>query len=166
MTGCHPPPAAPVAIAPFAAHHADAVLHVIGSVFAEYGMTFDPAGYDDDLVDVEAHYPGHGGWFSVLTDGGRVVGTVAAVPRDGSTWELKRLYLLPGYRGRGRGRALIEHALGRARDAGCRDVVAWSDVRLETAHAVYVRLGFERIGERTLDDIDRSRELGFRKVLG
>jgi putative acetyltransferase len=154
-----------LSIEPFAAPHADAVLHVIGSVFAEYGMTFDPAGYDDDLLDVEAHYRAHGGWFSVLVDGGRVVGTVAAVPRDGSTWELKRLYLLPEYRGRGQGRALIEHALARARAAGGRDAVAWSDVRLETAHHVYVRLGFEPIGRRTLEDIDRSVELGFRLAL-
>jgi phage gp45-like len=34
-----------------------------------------------------------------------------------------------------------------------------------TAHQVYVRLGFERFGERTTDDIERSREYGFRKVL-
>jgi hypothetical protein len=43
------------------------------------------------------------------------------------------------------------------------EAIAWSDVRLETAHQVYDRLGFERIGERVIEDIDRSREYGFRK---
>lgn len=152
-------------IEPFAAVHAPGVLHVIGLVFAEYGMTFDPADFDADLLDVEHSYLARGGWFSVLTDAGRVVGTVAALPKDEGTVEIKRLYLLPEYRGRGHGRALMEHALARARGAGCRVAVAWSDARLETAHRVYDRLGFDRIGERVLDDIDRSREYGFSRRL-
>jgi hypothetical protein len=59
----------------------------------------------------------------------------------------------------------MERVLGWARAAGFDEAIAWSDVRLETAHIVYDRLGFERIGERQLEDIDRSRELGFSKRL-
>jgi putative acetyltransferase len=154
-----------LSIEPFATHHSPGILEVIGSVFAEYGMTFDPAGFDDDLLDIEGHYLARGGWFSVLTDDSHVVGTVAAVPRDGGVCEMKRLYLLPEYRGQGRGRSLMEHVLARAREAGYREVIAWSDVRLETAHRVYARLGFAHIGERVIDDIDQSREYGFRKLL-
>lgn len=149
---------------PFAPPHAAGVLDVIGLVFAEYGMTFDPPGFDADLLDVERHYAGRG-WFSVLIDGGRVVGTVAAAPKGEDVAELKRVYLLAEYRGRGLGRALIEHAIERARAAGFREMVAWSDVRLQTAHQVYDRLGFERIGERVIDDIDHSHEYGFKKSL-
>ncbi len=154
-----------LSIVPFAAQDASSVLDVIGSVFAEYGMTFDPQNYDSDLLDIERHYAGSGGEFYVLVDQGRVVGTVAAVPKDAATAEVKRLYLLPEYRGRGQGRALLEHILDRIRQAGHREAIAWSDVRLETAHKVYDRLGFERIGERVLDDIDQSHEYGFRKSL-
>ena len=140
------------------------MLAVIGSVFAEYRMTFDPPGFDSDLLDVPRHYA-EPGWFSVLTDEGRVVGTVAAVHKGSGACEIKRLYLLPALRGRGHGRALLEHALARAKAAGYREAIAWSDVRLETAHAVYDHLGFDRIGLRTLDDIDQSREYGFKKTL-
>jgi putative acetyltransferase len=154
-----------LAIEPYAPGHAAGVRQVIGSVFAEYGMTFDPPGFDADLADIEGVYAGRGGWFAVLTDAGRVVGTVGFLPHRPGEGEIKRLYLLPEYRGRGRGRALIEHALERARQSGCHEVTAWSDARLETAHQVYRRLGFDRIGERQLDDIDQSRELGFRKRL-
>jgi putative acetyltransferase len=153
------------AIEPFSPPHAAAVLDVIGAVFAEYGMTFDPSDFDSDLLDIPRHYADRGGWFTVLTDDGRVVGTVAAVPKDAGACEIKRLYLLPQYRGRGLGRALMEHILDRAREAGFREAVAWSDVRLETAHQLYHRLGFERIGERDIDDIDQSHELGFLKRL-
>jgi putative acetyltransferase len=154
-----------LSIEPFAPVHASAVVEVIGAVFVEYGMTFDLSDYDDDLLDIEAHYTARGGWFSVLTDGGRVVGTVAAVPREAGACEVKRLYLLPEYRGRGQGRALMEHVLRQVREGGYHLVIAWSDERLETAHRVYERLGFDRIGERRLEDIDRSREYGFAKRL-
>ena len=156
-----PGPTSRPAIEAFAPPHAAAVLDVIGTVFAEYGMTFDPSDFDSDLLDIPGHYAGRGGWFAVLTDAGRVVGTVAAVPKDAATCEIKRLYLLREYRGRRLGRTLMEHILERVRGARYREAVAWSDVRLETAHQVYDRLGFERIGERDLDDIDRSHELGF-----
>jgi putative acetyltransferase len=152
-------------IVSFAPSHAAGVLDVIGSVFAEYGMTFDPNDYDSDLLDIDGHYARMGGAFYVLVDRDRVVGTVAAVPTDATTAEVKRLYLLPEYRGRGQGRALLELILDRIRQGGHREAIAWSDVRLETAHKVYDRLGFERIGERVIDDIDQSHEYGFRKSL-
>lgn len=145
-------------------HHAEA-LALIGAVYAEYGMTFEPAGWDRDLRDIAGYYEARGGAFWVLLDSRRVAGTVAMVPLDPMTVEMKRVYLRRDYRGRGFGRALLEHAIRWAAGAGHRSVVAWSDVRLIHAHPVYDRLGFRRIGERTVDDADRSRELGFEKDL-
>lgn len=142
-------------------HHAEA-LALIGAVYAEYGMTFEPEGFDRDLRDIPGYYSGA---FWVLVDGARVVGTVAVVPVEAAMAEMKRVYLHPEYRGRGFGRALLEHAIRWAADAGHRTVVAWSDVRLVHSHPVYERLGFERFGERITDDLDRSREIGFRKNL-
>ena len=148
---------------PFEASHAPAVLDVIGAVFREYAMTFDPLGFDADLTDVRRYYLERGGRFWVLVDDGRVVGTVAVVPSGRVACEIKRLYLLPEYRGRGLGRALLEQTLDWATASGYRHIVAWSDARLTTAHGVYERMGFTRFGERTADDADQSREYGFRK---
>lgn len=156
--------AAPL-IAPAAPEHHAAALALIGDVYAEYGMTFEPDGFDRDLRDIAGAYGARGGAFWVLLDAGRVVGTVAMSPLGDGTVEMKRVYLHRDYRGRGFGRALLEHALRWAAGAGHRAVVAWSDVRLVHAHPVYDRLGFERIGERVVDDADRSHELGFRKRL-
>ena len=150
---------------PFEASHATAVLDVIGAVFREYAMTFDPSGFDTDLTDIRRSYLERGGRFWVLVDDDRVVGTVAVVPTGRVACEIKRLYLLPGYRGRGLGRALMEQPLGWAAASGYRHIVAWSDARLTTAHGVYERMGFGRFGERTVEDADRSREYGFRKEL-
>jgi putative acetyltransferase len=148
-------------IVPFQDSHAAGVLDVIAAVFREYAMTFDPSGFDTDLRDVPRYYSEHGGAFWVLEETGLVVGTVAVVPTAPTACEVKRLYLLPGYRGRGFGRALVERVLEWATASGRTTVVAWSDVRLATAHAVYERMGFVRCGERSVEDIDRSRELGF-----
>ena len=150
---------------PFAAQHAEDVLHVIGSTFLEHGMVFDLPGYDSDLLDIPRHYLAAGGAFVVLVDAGRVVGTAGGIPRPDGVYEIKRVYLLPGYRGRGHGRALVEHIMARAVEAAAREVIAWSDVRLGVAHQVYERLGFQRFGERITDDIEHSREYGFRKIV-
>lgn len=155
-----------VRLVPFSREHAAGVVDVIASVFAEYAMTFDPADYDADLQDIEASYLARGGIFAVLLDTGRVVGTVAALPHGPTDSEIKRLYLLPAYRGRGHGRRLLQHVLEWARERGHRRAVAWSDVRLQTAHEVYRRMGFATIGERVCDDIDRSCEIGFQLDVG
>jgi len=81
---------------PFEASHATAVLDVIGAVFREYAMTFDPSGFDADLTDIRRSYLERGGRFWVLVDDDRVVGTVAVVPTGRVACEIKRLYLLPG----------------------------------------------------------------------
>jgi putative acetyltransferase len=153
------------AIVPFETSHAPAVLDVIGAVFREYAMTFDPSGFDADLTDIRGYYLERGGRFWVLVDDGRVVGTVAVIPSGPLACEIKRLYLFPEYRGRGLGRALMERTLDWATASGYRHIVAWSDVRLTTAHSVYERMGFGRFGERTVEDADRSREYGFRREL-
>lgn len=149
------------AIMPFAPDHADVVVTVIHRVFDEYGMTFELAAYDADLQDIDAHYVRRNGMFSVLIEDGQLIGTVGAVPRDAGDFEIKRLYLLPEHRGRGYGRRLLQHVIDWARARGHRRAIAWSDVRLETAHQVYLRFGFAQFGERRCDDIDRSVEYGF-----
>jgi putative acetyltransferase len=154
-----------VAIVPFTGSHAPGVLEVIGSVFAEYGMTFEPDGFDQDLRAIGDHYFARRGWFAVMVDDCRVVGTVGALPQAGRVCEIKRLYLRPEYRGRGYGAALMAYITTWARQAGFEMVVAWSDARLALAHLMYERLGFERFGERILEDADRSREYGFRKAI-
>jgi GNAT superfamily N-acetyltransferase len=128
-------------------------------------MTFEPDGYERDLRDIRGVYLEGGGMFSVLVDGGRVVGTVAALPHEEATAEVKRFYLDAAYRGRGWGRALMDHVERWAAAAGFQRVEAWSDARLTRAHVVYQRLGYRRIGERRIDDVDQSTEYGFEKRL-
>ena len=152
-------------IVPFEARHVDAILALIGSVFAEYGLTFDPSGYDADLTRIEMKYRDAGGDFWVLEEDGRVVGTVAVVPLSTAEVEVKRVYLDASLRGQGWGRRLVEHTLAWARARGHERVRLWSDVKFTRAHVMYERLGFVRTGIRDCEDLDHSREHGYEMPL-
>ena len=154
-----------LSIVPFEARHVDAILALIGSIFAEYGLTFDPAGYDADLTRIEKKYRGAGGDFWVLENDGRVVGTVAVVPLSSDEVEIKRVYLDASLRGQGWGSRLVEHALAWARGHGHRRARLWSDVKFARAHVMYERLGFVRTGIRDCEDLDHSQEHGYEMPL-
>jgi putative acetyltransferase len=152
-------------LVPFEEQHGPGVLRLIGGVFAEYGLTFDPAGYDADLTRIPGKYFRVGGAFWVLEEDGCVVGTIGVVPVSATEIEIKRVYLDPSLRGQGLGRALVEHALSWASASGHTRVRLWSDVKFTRSHVMYERLGFVRTGIRDCDDLDQSREYGFEKSL-
>ena len=152
-------------IVPYEERHGRGVLSLIGDVFVEYGLTFEPAGYDADLTRILATYHEPGGGFWVLEHEDRVAGTVGVLPLSPSEAEIKRVYLKAALRGQGWGRALVEHALQWARARGHLKVVLWSDVKFERSHVMYERLGFARTGIRDCHDLDQSREYRFEKSL-
>ncbi len=143
-----------------------AVIHLIGRVFDEYGLLFDPAAEVPDLVAFARHYTGFRGAFFVVRDAGRVVGSVGVERLDASTAELHRLYLDPPLRGRGLGRTLVETILNWCRTERIGQLVLWSDTRFDRAHVLYERLAFHRTGERALPgDINQTREYRYERTV-
>lgn len=159
---------------------------VVKAVFDEYGLTWDPDAYHRDLFTVRETYLDTGGMFSVLvlgeqladeapSHGGNpasavprpgqrrteVIGTVGGFDR-GDAAEIERLYLLAEHRGRGHGRAMVEHFVRWASGRRFDRLIAWSDKRFENAHGLYQRLGFRLVGDRICPgDPDESPEWGF-----
>ena len=152
------------AIVPFEPRHTPGVLALIGGIFAEYRLTFEPAGYDADLTRIGTAYR-DGAFWVLEDDDGAVLGTVAVVPVSPSEVEIKRVYLDVSLRGRGWGRALVEHAMAWAAVHGHTRVRLWSDVKFQRSHLMYERLGFVRTGIRDCEDADQSQEYGFEKPL-
>jgi putative acetyltransferase len=141
-----------------------AVMLLIGRVFAEYGLLLMPAFEVPDLLRFDAHYTAPRGAFWVVRAEGRVVASVGVDRIDERTAELHRLYVDASLRGRGIGQALVETVLDWARDQGIARLVLWSDTRFENSHRLYRRLGFEQLGERTVEgDINASREYRFER---
>jgi GNAT superfamily N-acetyltransferase len=52
----------------------------------------------------------------------------------------------PQHQGHGIGRAMIQHAMDLAKDAGCYKLVLSSNLKRPNAHAFYEAIGFERHG--------------------
>jgi putative acetyltransferase len=96
-----------------------------------------------DMDDYQRTYCDNDGIFLVVTDEGQVIGTGAVRRIDGETCELKRLWLLFEYHGRGIGYRMMQELLTFARQKG------YTRMRLETdrddqsrAYGFYKRLGF------------------------
>jgi len=140
------------------------VIDLIARVYAEYpGCVLDVEREEPGLAAPASRFDR----FWVLVDeADRVRGTVACALYPDHA-ELKKLYLDARARGAGSGRRLIELVETEARAAGLPRIELWSDLRFETAHAVYLRLGYRATGRtRDLHDLSHTTEAHFVKALG
>ncbi len=109
----------------------------------EYAAEWEARGVLADMEDVQKNYFENGGVFLVMVSGGKIVGTGAFQGYAERACILRRIALLPKYRGQGLGYALMQELLRLAREMGYRKMCLWTD-RYKTARAVglYHRLGF------------------------
>lgn len=86
-----------------------AAADVIRSVLAEYGLGWEPAGADRDVLEVESCYLAAGGEFWVIEQQNTLIGTSAYYPiaRGHKAVEIRKMYLVPEARGQGLGRFLL-----------------------------------------------------------
>ena len=140
------------------------VIDLIGRVFVEYGLIFDPPVEVGDLFNFASHYAPPRGAFFVVRDGDRIAGSIGIERIDERAAEIHRLYLDVHLRGQGMGRALVEVCLAWCRAEGIPHLVLWSDTRFDRSHVLYTRLGFEQTGIREVyGDINDSHEYRFER---
>ena len=83
--------------------------------------------------------------FYIVECQGRIAGMGGLRTVRPGVAEMKRVYLRPEFRGQGRGRALVERLLADARLLGFHTMFLDTAPTLETAIALYRRLGFAEI---------------------
>ena len=141
------------------------VIVLLARIWEEYRFVWNPELEFPDLFTFDAHYvPPRGAFWVIPDELGRVVGSIGVQRVDASTAEIRRLYLDAHLRGRGLGRALVEEVLAWCREQGISRLVLWSDTRFEHSHRLYERMGFVRLGQRTVEnDPNDSREYRYER---
>ena len=109
-----------------------------------------------DMDDIGRNYFENGGSFLIMLEDGEMICTGAIRKWEDEVCELKRLWLLNEYHGRGLGYRILQELLSVAREMGYQRVWLQTDpIAQSRALEFYRRLGFHEIpryGERT-DDI-------------
>jgi len=103
---------------------------------------------DMGFQNVEAELANFPDGFEILLlakEGNTPIGAVGLKEHDARTCEMKRLYVLPEAQGTGAGRALCETLVIEARKHGYKTMLLDSLRRLQSAVALYKKLGFQEI---------------------
>lgn len=117
----------------------------------ELGKVARPDGYSDageDVRDIRRAYAEPNRlWVADLPDA-PVIGMVGLRPSNTHAAELCRLRVLPDYRNRGIGTALVMHALGYCRDHDILKIILDAHVERTQAIKIFERFGFQLARER------------------
>lgn len=123
---------------------------------------FEARGELKDMDDIQQNYFNNGGIFLIMLDDSQPIGTGAIRQFKDEICELKRLWLLPEYQGKGLGYRMLQELFSFAREKGYKRVWLQTDPIYQTrALEFYRRIGFyeiPRYGERT-DDISMEMYL-------
>jgi putative acetyltransferase len=113
-----------------------------------------------DMDDIQKNYFDNGGIFLVMTDNDQFICTGAVRKLEDDVCELKRLWLLTEYHGRGLGYRMLQELLAFAKDKG------YNRIRLETdpiaqirALEFYKQAGFHEIPSYTDRNDEAAMEL-------
>jgi ribosomal protein S18 acetylase RimI-like enzyme len=121
-----------------------AVRRLFEEYAADIGVDLCFQGFDQELANLPGAYAPPGGRLLLVEDGPELVGCVALRSHAPGVWEMKRLYVRPAFRGRGRGaaRMLIERLLTEATGAGYQRMVLDTLPSMTAAIRLYRDFGF------------------------
>lgn len=144
-----------IIIRPIQPEEVPAARHVILSVaYNIYGWDgtledsirhFEASGEFRDMEEVESHYFGNEGLFLAVLDDDRIIGSGAVRKLDKATSELKRMWLLESYHGRGIGYQVFTQLQNFAVEKGYKFMRLQTSSEQRRAIDFYRKIGFYKI---------------------
>jgi len=129
--------------------HAAENLPAIRELFTEYAATLDRRvclrDFERELAELPGRYAPPEGRLLLAVADGKAAGCVGLRKLADGGCEMKRLYVRPGFRGSGLGRALAEAVIGAAREADYVRLQLDTLPSMREAIALYESLGFCRL---------------------
>lgn len=122
----------------------ETVQNLIFSVLREYKLPVEPDKTDSDLKDLEANYSEKGDFFGVLELDGKTIATLAVSKLSNEVCELRKMYMLPEFRGKGFGKLMVNYAINYARTKGFKKIELETASALKEAISLYQKIGFKR----------------------
>ncbi len=127
-------------------------------LFRQYADTleFDLAFQDfsQELESLPGDYAAPDGCILLAEESEKIVGCVALRPLEANICEMKRLFVVPDYRGRGAGRLLACAVIDRAREIGYRKMRLDTVATMLEARRLYYSLQFRDIEAFRYNPID------------
>jgi putative acetyltransferase len=117
---------------------------LIAALNAELSALFPEPGATHFSLTTEQVAEGDGAFLIAYLDN-QPVGCGALRKLDARAAELKRMFVVPNFRGQGIARAIVNALENEARQLGCSRVVLETGTRLPAAIKLYTSLGFEPI---------------------
>ncbi len=143
-------------------------IATVGRLFRQYAESLDIdlafQHFERELATLPGDYAAPRGALFLARLAGTPAGCIGVRPFAGSVGEVKRLYVLPAFRGRGLARSLVSAAVAAAGRLGYDALVLDTLASMREAIALYRSFGFEPTGPYYANPLPDA--LYFRKVLG
>jgi ribosomal protein S18 acetylase RimI-like enzyme len=127
---------------------AETHIAIVRQLFEQYAVSLPIdlgfQSFQGELVALPGAYSSPRGALFLGLANGSPIGCLGLRPFSDSVGELKRLYVLPAFRGRGFARSLVSTAIAAARDIGYRALVLDTLSSMCSAVALYQSFGFQR----------------------
>ena len=115
-------------------------------------------GFDEELASLPGKYASPQGRLLLAKAGGEIAGCVGLRPLEDGICEMKRLWVEPGFGGRGIGRRLAEMIVDAGRELGYEAMrLDTMPERLKVAGHIYDTLGFKEIPDYYHNPLDGVR---------
>ena len=131
--------------------------------FSAVNIPYSPMDRHSDVANVEKHYM-QNGCFWCLYDNEVLIGTVAVriIDIENKVVELKRMFVLPEYQGKGYGKFLLRHAIDYAKEHQYNKICLDTRRQFSVAQHLYRSGGFQETDK--YNDNEKA-ELYFELVL-